>query len=352
MQQNFDCLALFSGGLDSILACKLMQDQGIKVLGLHFTSPFFGNTPKLSHWEDIYQVPLMPVDVGQEYIDILLRGPSWGLGKNLNPCVDCKILMLKKAKQMLAEFGAKWIVSGEVLGQRPMSQRKDTLKLIHKQAGVSDLLLRPLCAKLLPPTRMESSGQVDRRQLLDLQGRSRKRQLALAEYFNIQEIPTPGGGCLLTDPETSKRFFYLLMNMNYPEETDFRLCSIGRQFWYKQHWLIIGRNKEDNYRLLELVQPEDLVFKPAQIPGPVAIGRQFSHPWDREIVEQAARFVLKFTPKAKKAKEAVSFLIGNQGENREISISPDSPIPQIWEEPSREVFEHRKKQFWNKDPEN
>ena len=350
MEYKFDCLALFSGGLDSILACKLMQAQGINVLGLHFTSPFFGHADKIQHWQEVYQLPLLPVDISQDYIDLFMRGPDWGIGKYLNPCVDCKILMLKKTQNMLAEFGANWIVSGEVLGQRPMSQRRDTLNLIPKEAGVKDVLLRPLCAKLMPPTPMENSGLVNREGLLDLAGRSRKRQLELADQFDIQEIPTPGGGCLLTDPQTSKRFFYVLRHLQAPGKNDFELSKIGRQFWYNSHWLVIGRNSQDNTHLLELVQPRDLVFKPAHIPGPIAIGRQLMQTWDNDIIEKAARFILKFTPKAKKEKEPVSFLIGNQDGNTEISISPDSEVPDIWEEPSEDTFQGEKKHFWNQQP--
>lgn len=346
MQQRFDCLALFSSGLDSILACKLMQLQGIRVLGVHFSSPFFGNEDKIPYWEETYQIPLLPVDISSEYIELLQQGPRWGLGKNLNPCVDCKILMLKKIREMLPEFGAQWMVTGEVLGQRQMSQRRSILNLITKQAGMVDQVLRPLSAKLLSPTSMEISGQVDRERLLDFQGRGRKKQLDLARNFDIQDIPTPAGGCLLTDPSASKRFFYVLRNIDSPRIQDFQICRIGRQFWYNKHWLIIGRNSSENSKLLELTQPEDLVFKLSGIPGPIALGRQSSQKWDQELIQQAARFALNFSSRAKNATSPVQVLIGYQGRKSELNIHPGTPLPEIWHEPSSETFQNEKKHFW------
>ena len=162
---TFDALSLFSGGLDSILASKLMQSHGHKVLGLHFVSPFFGKPDKVAFWEREYGIPVQVIDVGQEFVDLMAGFPPHGFGKVLNPCVDCKILMLRRAKNLLPVYEASFLISGEVLGQRPMSQRADTLNIIRNDADVRDVLLRPLSAGLLPLTPMEESGLVDRSQI-------------------------------------------------------------------------------------------------------------------------------------------------------------------------------------------
>ncbi len=344
MYKQYDCLALFSGGLDSVLACKLIQSQGLKVLGLHFVSPFFGNEDKLSTWQKIYNIDLFAVHVHQEFIDLLLQGPPHGLGKGLNPCVDCKILMLKKARQLLEQFQAEFLVTGEVLGQRPMSQRKDTLNLITKQAGVRDLLLRPLCAQKLPPTPMEITGRVDRESLLGIQGRGRKKQLQLARDMSLVQTPTPAGGCLLTEPETVKRFWPVLKNVPYPTPEDFKLSNVGRQYWSGQHWLVIGRHLQDNQKLLHLVQDRDLLFKLVDIPGPIAIARQFRDQWSQTMINSAAEFVLQFSSKARQASDKVRVRVGSLAGNiQELNINPGHVTQKsIWREASWQDFQKDK----------
>ena len=187
---RYDGLALFSGGLDSILAARLLMEQGKKILCLHFTSPFFGDEKAVPVWEKKYGLEIIAVDIAEEYCRMLCHNPANGFGSALNPCVDCKILMMKKAKTLMAQFGAKFLISGEVIGQRPMSQRRDTLHVIRRDAEVKDILLRPLCAKCMEPTPFELSGEVEREKLLGIYGRGRKEQLALAKTFNITDIPT------------------------------------------------------------------------------------------------------------------------------------------------------------------
>ncbi len=344
MHKTYDCLALFSGGLDSLLACKLIQSQGLKVLGLHFVSPFFGNQLKIEHWQNLYSIDLLPVDISQEFTDLLLQGPPHGLGKWLNPCVDCKILMLNKTRQMLSQFQAKFIISGEVLGQRPMSQRKDMLHLINKKAGTKDILLRPLSAQNLPPTTMELTGQVDRSLLLALQGRGRKTQLNLARKLRLPEIPTPAGGCLLTEPETVKRIWPVLQNVPHPDPVDFELCKVGRQYWADTHWLIIGRSREDNQKLLELIQPRDILFKLMDLPGPIAVGRQLHGPWSAHTVKSAALFILGFSSKARQNLGPVRVRVGAPGDSvQELSLLPDQNTQDItWKEASWKDFEAAK----------
>mgnify|MGYP006295371339 CR=1 FL=1 len=295
--QRFDALALFSGGLDSILAAKVMQDQGKRVLGLHFTSPFFGHAHKVDFWAREYGVPVLPVDVGEDYVRMLAR-PEHGWGKWLNPCVDCKILMLKKAREMMADFGATVLVSGEVLGQRPMSQRRDALDIISRDAEVRDVLVRPLCARRLRPTPAEEQGLVDRERLLDIGGRGRKEQLALAEHYGFTEVPTPAGGCLLTEKENAARFFQVLRYKPEPAPDDFELFTAGRHFFSGPHWLVIGKTRRDNERLTTLAREGDIAFKVKDYPGPVALARPLGGQWSQEAVMDAAAVVASYSPKA------------------------------------------------------
>ena len=242
----------------------------------------------------------------------------------MNPCVDCKILMMRMAREGMEEYGAKFLVSGEVLGQRPMSQRRDTLNVIRRDAEVRDILLRPLCAKLLDPTAAEESGLVDRSRLLGLNGRGRKEQLALAEHFGIAEIPTPGGGCKLTEKENTRRFWPVLSRLSEPDVNDFRLADVGRQFWYGDYWLTIGRHKFDNEIYASLLRENDLHFKLAGFPGPIALGRS-SRPWDSDAVQKAASLTASYSPKACKAHEEgqrVFVRVTQGGQSSLVEVSP------------------------------
>ncbi|MFP4259037.1 MAG: tRNA(5-methylaminomethyl-2-thiouridylate) methyltransferase [Desulfovermiculus sp.] len=327
-------MILFSGGLDSILAAKILQKQGLRPLGLHFVSPFFGRPDKIASWQEMYGLDILATDISQDFVRLVTQGPRWGRGKHLNPCVDCKILMLQKAKVMLSQFQATFLATGEVLGQRPMSQRRDALNIILREAGVKDILIRPLSGKLLAPSRIEDQGLVDREQLLEIKGRGRKEQLRLAHEFNLPEIPTPAGGCLLTDPEYVKRFSPLLEHLTPPKAEDFHLATVGRQYWARGYWLVIGRNKADNESLADLVQTDDLLFKLASLPGPLALGRQAAKPWPEEIIRDAARCMARFSSKAVQSEQPVTVRVGtSRTDIREITIHPqDSPLLQ-WEEP-------------------
>ncbi len=208
--------SLLSGGLDSLLASRLIMEQGIEVIALHFITPFFGYQKKgqeeryQERWKQLYGIQARIIDVSDEYFQVL-RHPRHGYGKNFNPCIDCKIFFLAKAKGMMEEEKVDFLVTGEVLGQRPMSQRRDTMRIVERDSGTDGFLLRPLCAQLLKPTRPEVEGLVDREKLLGMTGRSRKPQMELAERMGIRHYPSPAGGCLLTDPELANRirkFFY------------------------------------------------------------------------------------------------------------------------------------------------
>ncbi|WP_031388434.1 adenine nucleotide alpha hydrolase family protein [Desulfonatronum thiodismutans] len=333
MTQSYHALALYSGGLDSILAMKTVLDQGLRVLGLHFCSPFFGHPDKIGHWQRIYNLEIRPVDVHQEFIDILRQGPRFGYGKVLNPCVDCKITMLSHAKSLLDQYGARFLISGEVLGQRPMSQRRDTLNLISKQADVRDLLLRPLCAGHLPSTPMEEEGLVDRSRLHSISGRGRKDQLRLAETYGLTEIPTPAGGCLLAEQESAKRFWPVLTRIPEPSPRDFALANMSRQYWNDGLWMMVGRNKANNDALARMAQAEDLLFKTADVQGPLALGRRKPGIiWTEEDIRRAATFVAGFTAKKRPPGQTPLVRVASSGQSRTLECPAESPSETGWTE--------------------
>ncbi|MGE4470868.1 MAG: tRNA(5-methylaminomethyl-2-thiouridylate) methyltransferase [Desulfovibrio sp.] len=334
MDMKYDALALFSGGLDSILAAKVVQDQGLRVLGLHYVTPFFGKPHKLDHWQRIYGLDLTSVDISAAFVRMLLN-PAHGYGRLVNPCVDCKILMLSHARELLADYGARFLISGEVVGQRPMSQRRDTLNLIRKQADVSDVLLRPLCAQKLDPTPMEESGLVDRSRLLDMGGRGRKAQLHLARnVYALPEIPTPAGGCLLTEPESAGRFYHILKHDPAPDLTDFQLATLGRQFWAGAHWLSIGRHKDDNERIQELARPGDYLFDVDGFPSPLALGRPLpGQDWNRETVLDAAALMASYSPKAVRSGAPVGVAVRHGRGVDVVRVTPGRNTSLPWVEP-------------------
>ncbi len=298
-ENKYHALALFSGGLDSILAIKTIENQGLKVKCLHFVSPFFGSVEKIAHWSKVYSIDIDPVDIGDEYSSLLKNSPVYGYGSTLNPCVDCKILMMRKAKTLLDHYGASFIISGEVLGQRPMSQRRDTLNVIHRDAGLKDILLRPLCAKHMTPTEAEISGLVNRDLLHNFSGRGRNSQLTLAKEFGIKEIPTPAGGCKLTEKDTSARYFSVLQHHNANKE-NFDLANTGRQFWHEDEkvWFVIGRNQEDNLKLESIAQDNDILIRVDNFPSPLGLIRPILHNVSNYIIDEASALLASYSPKA------------------------------------------------------
>jgi tRNA-uridine 2-sulfurtransferase len=325
---TFDALSLFSGGLDSILATRLMQSLGHKVLGLHFVSPFFGKPDKVAFWEREYGIPVEVIDVGQEFVDLMAGFPPHGFGKVLNPCVDCKILMLRRAKNLLPVYDASFLISGEVLGQRPMSQRADTLNIIRNDADVRDVLLRPLSAGLLEPTPMEESGLVDRSRLPALCGRGRKGQYALARELGVTKIPTQAGGCRLGERESARRYWPILRAFPRPLAPYFDLANVGRQLWRKEgeQWMVMGRDHKDNQKLLRLVSPEHYVFELKSFPGPHAVGIPVpGQDWDSEVLAEAAACLASFSPKARSHGNVVEVTVMRRKEEQIITVRPDMP---------------------------
>lgn len=337
MPEPCDCLSLFSAGLDSILAARVLMAQGLKVKCLHFVSPFFGDPGRIPHWERVWGLDIAAVDISAEFT-AMLAGPAHGFGRLLNPCVDCKILMLSRARELMSRFGATFLATGEVVGQRPMSQRRDVMNAIRRDAGVKDILLRPLCAKKLPPTPMEESGLVDRERLCDFGGRGRKGQIALAAELGISELPTPAGGCLLAEPESARRFRPVLRRVAAPTPDHFRLADAGRQYWAEhggqRFWLAIGRNQAGNERLERLVLPGDLVFKTRDFPGPLAVARPLAGPWPEAVLADAAAFFASYSPKAARFGGPVAVLAASSGgETRTMEVLPSRATPLNWAEP-------------------
>ncbi len=271
-------VALFSGGLDSALAVLLMLKQDIEVTAITFMTHFgcdledrsgCGSNPFPTAEKYGFNVKLM--HLGQKFIDIV-ENPKYGYGKNMNPCVDCRILMLREAKTFMELIKADFVITGEVMGQRPKSQVKDKLNLTIKEAGLQGRLLRPLSAKLLPPTEAELSGLVDREQLERISGRSRKRQLELAEEFGLEDYPSPASGCLLTDSGYSNRLRDLLQHSGRLTFNDLNLLRLGRHFRLDRNTkVIVGRNESENNKLLALKQEHHHIIEATDVGSPLTL---------------------------------------------------------------------------------
>ncbi|MEN8188579.1 MAG: thiamine biosynthesis protein [Thermodesulfobacteriota bacterium] len=306
-------LGLFSGGLDSILACRLVASLGVDVIGVKFVTPFFGDEllarpdEYVAEVKDKFGIDIRLVDLSEGYLE-LLHNPSHGFGKNFNPCIDCKILMLSRAKQMMAPLGGSFLFTGEVLGQRPMSQRRDTLRVIERDSKNDARLLRPLSAKLMKPTLAEEEGWIDRERLLDFSGRGRSRQIALAREYGITEFPAPAGGCILADPILSRRIKRIyegdfVISPGDITADDIRLLLVGRQFLLPGGvWSILGRNERENDRLLELAGEDDAILHMPLHPGPTALIRGWrllaeDDPRRQSTLELGGRLVTRYGKK-------------------------------------------------------
>jgi hypothetical protein len=267
-------VCLLSGGLDSSLALKIVRDQGVEVIAVHCKGPFGGCTEvrdsAAAKVAAALGVRLMVVSLEEDYLDIV-RSPRYGYGSNINPCIDCHIYFLKQAGQIMEREGASFVITGEVVGQRPMSQRLDTLRRIEKASGLVGLILRPLSARLLAETIPEARGWVRRDELLAITGRSRKEQLRLAGEFGLKGFSSPAGGCLLTDPQFAGRVRDLIAHgsLNLHEAS---LLRVGRHLRLPLgSKLVVGRNQAENDDLASRVRAGDLVLTTEDCPGPTAI---------------------------------------------------------------------------------
>lgn len=328
-------LALFSGGLDSILACRVVMAQGIQVIAVKFVSPFFDgyilDDPEgfRQKAKEKYGIDVIVKDITEPYLQLLCH-PAHGFGKNFNPCVDCKIFMLGRARKMMADMSASFLITGEVLGQRPMSQRRDTLNVIERDSGNRSILLRPLSAKLLKETEAERTGLVDRTKLLDFSGRGRSRQIALAHEFGITDFPSPAGGCRLADPILSRRVAAMYAGDFgiKPEEIsriDIQLLMVGRQFRLPGGgWLVLGRDEKENERLESLCQDGDAMLTMISRPGPTAVFRRASM-YGPEVREEmlmtAASLVVRYGKKVP-SDPGAEVTIFRQGTKRVVVAMP------------------------------
>ena len=275
---NKKAVALLSGGLDSTLAIKLMLDQGIEVHALNFLTVFCTCTSKgckhqATKVAEEFKIPIKVMNITEEYMEIV-KNPKHPRGRNMNPCLDCRIFTFKKAKEYMNEIGASFVITGEVTGQRPMSQRKKAILTIEEESGLAGLIVRPLSAKFFEPTLPEQAGIIDRDKLLDIDGRQRTRQIALAKEFGINDYPCPAGGCLLTDKSFSERLKDLLKyNPDY-DISDLHLLKIGRHFRISDNLkFIAGRDEKENERLMTFAKEGDYIFDIPDIPSPIGLAR-------------------------------------------------------------------------------
>jgi hypothetical protein len=263
-------LGLLSGGLDSILAAMALKRQGVDVTGIVYVTPFFGAERARIAARQI-GIPLIVKDISDIHLE-MLKNPRYGYGRNLNPCIDCHAMMFRIAGEMVSQGDFDFLFSGEVLGQRPMSQNANALKAVAKHAGCGDLILRPLSAKLLPITPVEERGLVDREQLLDIQGRSRRPQEALARQWGLKDYPGSGGGCLLTEKSFTNRLRDLLTHQPDCTPQDVELLKAGRQFRLSPKVkLILGRNLQSNEKIQELATVEHILLRTANFSGPTGL---------------------------------------------------------------------------------
>lgn len=323
---NKKAIVLLSGGLDSILATKLMLEQGIDVVAVNFSAKLCmcgckktGESAAQAAAKAL-KVPLETIDITQDFIEIV-KNPAHGHGANVNPCIDCKIYMLKHAKSLMEKRGASFLVTGEVLGERPMSQRKDALNIIEKSAGVRGMLLRPLTAKNLPLTKPETEGIVDREKLLDIKGRSRKPQMALAEKFGIKEYPNPAGGCLLTDPGFAKRVKDAMRHSEFDTE-NLAVLSVGRHFRLPgDARLVVGRDESENEILLSLASDRDMIFKMKDCQGPISLLRGKA---GADLIKLAAAITAYHTKFRKEKSLAVNYWKAKSSEINTILSNPSA----------------------------
>ncbi len=259
-------LGAFSGGLDGMLASRVLMDQGIHVETVTFDSPFF-DVEAGRKAAAVVGVPWRAIDFSDDIINLLFNPPS-GFGKNMNPCIDCHAAMFMRLKEFAKKEGFDFIFSGEVVGQRPMSQNRGSLNRVKNLSHAGDMLLRPLSAKILEPTPMEEVGLVDREKLLDLNGRGRTRQLEMAKEYGFSFIPSPGGGCLLTDPGYANRLG-ILKNLDLLSGENARMIKFGRMFILDEAIGLVGRSSEENDRMLEADLGIQLDIQ--KVPGPLGV---------------------------------------------------------------------------------
>jgi tRNA-specific 2-thiouridylase len=295
-------IALFSGGLDSTLAIKLIIDQGIEVLALNINTGFGSTKDRLEHMHRMCEqvgAELKIIDIESEFLQDVLFDPKYGYGKNFNPCIDCHAKMFAVAKRVMEAEGASFLISGEVLGQRPMSQNKEALQTVLNESNCNGLLLRPLSAKALAPTIAEIEGWVDREKLEGITGRNRERQLELVKEIGLDDFESPGGGCLLTDENFAKKMFDFIRYDTF-EVRDIKLMKFGRHLRLRDGAkLVIGRNQDENLHLQNIENDKYYHVKTPGLPGPHSMLSKSATKEDKEL---AAKIILTYC-KTKESEE-------------------------------------------------
>jgi tRNA U34 2-thiouridine synthase MnmA/TrmU len=282
-----------SGGLDSTLAAKLIKDQGIDVYGVYFAMPW-GCCDKTSAMEAAQSIGIkfITLQLDERYLEIV-RNPVHGYGRALNPCVDCRIHMFSRAAQYMRHIKAEFVFTGEVLGQRPMSQKRKPMKSIEEMTGLTGRLLRPLCAQRMEPTIPEQEGLVNREKLLNITGRSRHEQYQLAREYNITKFSAPAGGCLLTDQNFARRMKDTL-DHGYRNFRETIALKWGRHYRFNENFkVILGRDEEENSGLVRYAHPDDILMKLPNDDGPTALIKGANPP--EEILKQAAYLIQHFS---------------------------------------------------------
>ncbi|MBI2877403.1 MAG: hypothetical protein HYY20_11020 [Candidatus Tectomicrobia bacterium] len=314
-------VALLSGGLDSTLAVKIMLELGVEMVALNFITPFCcctrrdaGCKHQASQVAQQFGIPIKVLSKGREYLEVV-RHPRYGYGKNLNPCIDCRIFMHRAAGESMREIGASFLVTGEVLGQRPKSQRLDALHIIDRDSGLKGRVLRPLSAQLLPPTLPEVEGLIDRESLLAMSGRSRKPQISLAETYGITDYPCPAGGCLLTDKGFAQRLRDLFdHSADLPDLRAVQFLKVGRHFRLSPGAkVVVGRNQEENEKLSRMVGDDHYSLKTLRWSGPLTLALGF--PTEEDLI-QAARITARYSSAPPQEMVEVAFrhpALGHEG---------------------------------------
>lgn len=296
-ENKIKAVLLLSGGLDSTLAVKIMLEQNIDLIAVNFVTPFCtctrtGCRSEARKVAEALNIPIRVMHAGDEYIR-MIQHPKHGRGKNMNPCIDCRILFFSRARELMEEVGARFVVTGEVLGERPMSQHRLAMKRIEEESDLRGLILRPLSARLLEPSIPEQRGWVNRERLLAIQGRSRKPQIALAREFGIGDYPCPAGGCRLTDPQFARR---IRESFSYNETSirDIQLLKYGRHFRLPSGAkVIVGRHEEENAILMTLLPSPGLLFTCAEdTKGPTTV---LYHGQSTNDIHTAAALTLRYS---------------------------------------------------------
>jgi len=321
---QIDGLVMLSGGLDSVMTAHLLKSMGLNVVALHFVLPFYSGVgidhTQIRTFARQLDIPLDLREEGEEFME-MVRSPEFGFGKNANPCLDCRIHRLVKAKKIMAEYGAAFIATGEVVGQRPMSQRLECLYTVERRSGLEGRLLRPLSARLLPETIPEKEGLVDRSKLLAIAGRGRKPQLEYARIHGLKHT-TPAGGCLLTNVDSSAR--YLTLAEKFPKFTyeDFQLIAYGRHFLLgKKCRLIVSRDESETDILEKIVSADDVQLTPADITGPLGVLRGEI---TRELITTAATYIARYS-RARGDEEVRISVFRKSGESTVQTVMPADP---------------------------